>query len=300
MVVAEEFGEWTDGQRRIDLLGIDKEANLVVIELKRTIDGGHMDLQALRYAAMVSTMTFARLVEIYTEYAGIDSQSDAEEALLNFLGWDEASEEDFGGDVRVVLASGEFSKELTTSVLWLNDRGLDIRCIRMKPYKTNDGILVNIDQVIPLPEAEEFQVSVREKRQRQQRERVSNRDATRRDLIVDGKSFSALPKRRIIFEVVSSALEKGADIDDIRKAMPNNKWMCVQGELTSEEFIESAIQLKESLGSVFRPRKYFTDDEDLFHINGNTYSLSNQWGKGTQDHVTRLNDNYDLGVEIVW
>jgi len=69
MVVAEEFGEWTDGQRRIDLLGIDKEANLVVIELKRTIDGGHMDLQALRYAAMVSTMTFARLVEIYTEYA---------------------------------------------------------------------------------------------------------------------------------------------------------------------------------------------------------------------------------------
>ena len=56
LVIAEEYGEWDDSRRRIDLLGIDREANLVVIELKRTEDGGHMDLQAIRYAAMVSTM----------------------------------------------------------------------------------------------------------------------------------------------------------------------------------------------------------------------------------------------------
>jgi RecB family endonuclease NucS len=42
LVVAEEFGEWEDSRRRIDLLGLDKDANLVVIELKRTEDGGHM------------------------------------------------------------------------------------------------------------------------------------------------------------------------------------------------------------------------------------------------------------------
>ncbi|MEO6078609.1 MAG: hypothetical protein ABIQ86_02375 [Steroidobacteraceae bacterium] len=49
LVVAEEFGEWDDSRRRIDLPGIDKNANLVVIELKRTEDGGHMELQAIRY-----------------------------------------------------------------------------------------------------------------------------------------------------------------------------------------------------------------------------------------------------------
>ncbi|MCH7749840.1 MAG: hypothetical protein IH939_17290, partial [Acidobacteria bacterium] len=32
LVIAEEFGEWTESRRRIDLLGIDKAANLVVIE----------------------------------------------------------------------------------------------------------------------------------------------------------------------------------------------------------------------------------------------------------------------------
>ena len=36
------------------------DANLVVVELKRTEDGGLMDLQALRYAAMISAMPFER------------------------------------------------------------------------------------------------------------------------------------------------------------------------------------------------------------------------------------------------
>ena len=64
LVVSEEFGDWEDSKRRIDLLGLDKEANLVVIELKRTDDGGHMELQALRYAAMISTMTFEKVVDV--------------------------------------------------------------------------------------------------------------------------------------------------------------------------------------------------------------------------------------------
>ena len=67
-VVAEEFSDWEDSRLRIDLLGIDKDANLVVIELKRTDSGGHMELQAIRYAAMISTLTFDRLVTIYEEY----------------------------------------------------------------------------------------------------------------------------------------------------------------------------------------------------------------------------------------
>ena len=65
LVVAEEFGEWEDSRRHIDLLGIDKGANLVVVELKRTETGGHMDLQAVRYAATIATLTFDKLVTIH-------------------------------------------------------------------------------------------------------------------------------------------------------------------------------------------------------------------------------------------
>jgi RecB family endonuclease NucS len=68
LVISEEFGDWEDARRRIDLLGIDKDANLVVIELKRTEDGGHMELQSIRYAAMVSTMTFDQAADVYGRY----------------------------------------------------------------------------------------------------------------------------------------------------------------------------------------------------------------------------------------
>jgi RecB family endonuclease NucS len=47
LVIAEEFADWEDSSRSIDSLCLDKQANLVVIELKRTQDGGHMELQAI-------------------------------------------------------------------------------------------------------------------------------------------------------------------------------------------------------------------------------------------------------------
>lgn len=47
-VVAQEYGSWEDARRRFDLLAIVREGHLVVIELKRTNDGGHAELQALR------------------------------------------------------------------------------------------------------------------------------------------------------------------------------------------------------------------------------------------------------------
>ncbi len=89
MIIAEEFGQWEDSRRRIDLLGIDHEANLVVIELKRTEDGGHMDLQSIRYAAMISTMTFSKVVNAHQEYLEKAGKNEAaENAILEFLGWD--------------------------------------------------------------------------------------------------------------------------------------------------------------------------------------------------------------------
>ena len=46
-IVAEEFGDWTDARRRIDLLALDRTGHLVVVELKRD-SGSHMELQAVR------------------------------------------------------------------------------------------------------------------------------------------------------------------------------------------------------------------------------------------------------------
>lgn len=181
MVLAEEFGNWEDSSRRIDLLAIDKSANLVVIELKRTEDGGHMELQSLRYAAMLSAMTWEQAVEAHRHFAptiGLSAET-AEERMLEFLEWEEPYEEKFANDVRIVLASANFSRELTTAVLWLNERGLDIRCVRMVPYSYSGQVLLDVQTVIPLPEAEEYQIRVREKAQQ---ERASRREHSTQQL----------------------------------------------------------------------------------------------------------------------
>jgi hypothetical protein len=173
-VLAEEYGEWEDAKRRIDLLCVDKTANLVVVELKRSEDGGHMDLQAIRYAAMISTMTFTQAVEAHENYLRQlgENDKDAQQSILDFLGWEHSDEAEFAADTRIVLVSGEFSKEITTAVLWLNERDLDIRCVRLRPYSLDRRTLLDIQQVVPLPEATDYQVQLRkkeaEKRQSQQ------------------------------------------------------------------------------------------------------------------------------------
>lgn len=170
MVLTEEIGDWLDSRRRIDLLAIDEEANLVVIELKRSDDAA-MELQALRYAAMVSTLTFEQAVDIHQRFRDQNGiVGSAEDALLQFLKWDEPNEDVFARDVRLVLAAAEFSKELTTSVMWLNRRGLDIRCVRMKPYRLDERLLLDVQQVIPLPEAAEYQVQLRDKEESQKKD----------------------------------------------------------------------------------------------------------------------------------
>jgi hypothetical protein len=167
LVIAEEFGEWEESRRRVDLLALDREGNLVVIELKRE-DCGHMELQAVRYAAMVSAMTFAHVVSTYQAHLETEgSDKDAREDLVSFLAWEDEENDPAIGDAQIVLVAEDFSKELTTSVLWLIGKGLDIRCVRLQPYRVAEQLLADVEQVIPLKSAEEYIIRLREKRQEQ-------------------------------------------------------------------------------------------------------------------------------------
>jgi hypothetical protein len=75
--------------------------------------------------------------------------------------------------------SANFSTEMTTAVLWLNKRGLDVTCIRMRPYRLDSQVLVNIQRLIPLPEAVEYETKICAQCAQQQEGRLaeSNRDA---------------------------------------------------------------------------------------------------------------------------
>jgi len=292
LVVAEEFGEWEDSNRRIDLLGIDKDGNLVVIELKRTEDGGHMELQAIRYAAMVSAMTFDRVVEVYTSFLQrIGSTLDARSDLLEFLGWGEPDEERFAQDVRIVLVSAEFSKELTTAVIWLNERGLDIQCIRIKPYNDNGRVLADVQQIIPLAEAEDYRVRLKEKQQKERTARRFNLDFTKYDVTINGELHARLPKRAAIYAIVRHLIRKGHSPDEIASAVPHRQtsmFRSAEGELSSGDFVAAQLAAAQNGGRVFEERRFYCDDGELFHFNDRTYAFTNQWGNRWRESVDDL------------
>lgn len=281
LVLAEEFGQWDEGRRRIDLLGLDRQANLVVLELKRDDVGGHMELQAVRYAAMVSTMTFEQAVRARGEYQGrCKLPGNPQDAILQFLDWTEPMEDQFAQEIRIVLVSADFSREITTSVLWLNSFGLDVRCVRVRPYNLDNRVILDVQQVIPLPEAAEYQVQVREKSQRQRESRESNIDFTRFNVSINGKTHQYQAKRNAIFLVARTLVEGGKTPDEIVRCLdrPENQlWRSVAGKVDNEAFCRKLLEESQN-GPSFEPRRWYCEDDELMYSNGRTYAFSNQWG----------------------
>ncbi len=302
LVVAEEFGDWEDSRRRIDLLGIDRDANLIVIELKRTEDGGYMELQAIRYAAMISSLTFEKLVSIYTLHLSNNKlQEDATDNLLQFLDWSEPNEDLFGREVKIVLASAEFSKELTSSVMWLNDFGLDIRCVRMHPYINNGETILDVQTVIPIPEAADYQVRLREKKTKERESRETNKDFTKYDLSISGEKYHSLSKRWLMFHIVSAVMKSGGSPLKIANALPwrgNRTFKVFDGELNQDQLYKKFAEHDPS-GKVPRVKRFFSQEGEFFHFDGKTYVLSNQWGKNSFDSALALAELFpDLGIEV--
>ena len=187
-VISDEFSDWEDAWRYIDLLCIDSEGNLVVVELKRG-DGVHMELQAIRYAAMVANSTTQRIVEGHRRYLAKWNINDStEERIRRHLGLGVDDEISIATEhPRIVLVSEDFNREITTSVLWLNEMGLNIACVRVRAYRHEGKLLLDIDQVIPLPEAEDYLVTARS-REQEVRTRAQDQDYER---IPDMSKFEA-------------------------------------------------------------------------------------------------------------
>lgn len=284
IIISEEFSEWVDSQRRIDLLAIDKDANLVVIELKRTETGEHMELQAIRYAAMVSTLTFKRTVEIYDAYLNGKGFVDetAEQKILEFLGWDEPQEENFAISTKIVLVSNDFSKEFTTSVMWLNNNyGMDIKCLRLVPYKHENQTLVDVQQIIPLPEAESYQIKIRQQSEERKVARETSKDYTQYNF--EGISYS---KRRLVFAVIDQwvKLNKPQSYEELIRVFSMPKLF---------EGVQKAKDKYQHQGVA----RHFLEENEIFRFpNGEQYALSNQWGSVNIEKFLQLTSSIGLDI----
>lgn len=288
LVIAEEFGNWEDARRRIDLLALDREGRLVVIEIKRTESGGHMELQAIRYAAMVSSMGFPEVLEAYSAYRAKQGGEDADpraelEAFLDDT--EEGEEPTISTDVRIILVSADFGREITTAVLWLNGfEGMDIRCVQLVPYELDGKVLVDIKQVIPLPEAADYQIQIRRKEAARERARTSRRDLTRYHIVVEGTELPDTDKRNSMRVMVGELSKRGASLEKISRIIPK-RMKVLSGRYRDPEHLKEALQRDEPSLPL---KKWFVDHPFVDDKAGKTYVLSKRWARQTETKLKEL------------
>lgn len=163
LIIQKEFDGFSDTRERLDLLALDKQGNLVIIENKLDDSGRDVTWQAIKYASYCSSLSKEEIIRIYQQFLGSES---AEESILEFLGLDDLEDAviNRGNSQRIFFVAANYRKEVTSSVLWLLDYGLDIKCFKVSPFVYNGKILVDFDQIIPIKDAEDYTIKMAKKK----------------------------------------------------------------------------------------------------------------------------------------
>ena len=159
LIIQKEFDGFEDTNRRLDLLALDSNGNLVIIENKRDDTGTDVTWQAINYASFCSTLTKQEIISIYRDYLlryenKSYSDDETEQIIDDFL--DNKSIAYPTDSQRIILVAHNFRKEVLSAVQWLNNNGLDITCIRFTPYKFNDNLLLDVDRILPQEEIKDY------------------------------------------------------------------------------------------------------------------------------------------------
>jgi hypothetical protein len=164
LIIQKEFDGFNDTNERLDLLALDKEGSLVIIENKLDDTGRDVVWQALKYTSYCSTLTTSQIVKLYQAY--LDKWQNGDDAKQNLLDFLVINEEELllnRNDQRMIFVANNYRKEVTSTVLWLLKKDIQIKCFRATPYSMGDDVFLQVEQIIPLPETAEFMIDAKEK-----------------------------------------------------------------------------------------------------------------------------------------
>ena len=120
LIIQKEFDGFNDTNERLDLLGVDKQGNIIVIENKLDDTGRDVTWQVLKYASYCSTLKKDQIRKIYQDYLNKQNSSEsAEENLIEFFGANDFAEISLnsGQTQRIIMVAGSFRKDVTSTVL---------------------------------------------------------------------------------------------------------------------------------------------------------------------------------------
>ncbi len=184
LIIQKEFDGFNDTNERLDLLALDKDGNLVIIENKLDDTGRDVVWQALKYTSYCSTLTTSQIIKIFQSFLDSTIQGeDAKNVILEFLEIED--DEDLllnKDDQRIIFIANNYRKEVTSTVVWLLNHDIQVQCFKATPYSLGDELFLQVDQIIPVPELEEFMIDAKEK-QKEDKGRSKAVEETRAQLL---------------------------------------------------------------------------------------------------------------------
>lgn len=143
LIIAKEFSRFDKTKERPDLIALDKQGNIVVIELKRDDSGIDVDWQAIKYASYLSHFKDSEIVDVYIKYIKRYKKEDnlneenVSQRILDFIDKDDLSL--INKNQRIILVSHRFAREVTSAVSWLIEKHeVDIKVVQLIPYYDED------------------------------------------------------------------------------------------------------------------------------------------------------------------
>ncbi len=203
LVLGRQLADFEEDRDRLDVLAVDETGEIVLIELKVTEDFRVTDLQALAYAGAYAARDPDDLAHTLRRYLthgegprrGASngaptpvSLEEAKAAIAAFLRLEDFSEWQPSQHVRIKLVAPSFPRRVLKTVKWLGDvYDMPIEAIAVRLFETNaDQYAVSFERVLPLPGAEEFDMTIRQREDRQREENVGRRPAVLPLLVARG------------------------------------------------------------------------------------------------------------------
>lgn len=237
LILGRQLADFVEDAKRLDLLAIDADGEIVLVEVKVDEEFDFTDLQAIGYAGAYAdrpTDFFAKILarsaadsETIRRNAGLGDQAGEDEArgaIVDFLSVEEFDDWNPSKQIRIKLVAPGFPKRVLNNVRWLGDVfGLPIEAIRAQLFEVSGDLQVHFERLLPLPGIEEFDLSIRQREQNIKRENRERRKPVfsllvRNGVLRDGDKVqldrSGLPSaHRHLYEPDHVAFEGVVDTD---------------------------------------------------------------------------------------
>jgi hypothetical protein len=218
LVLGNQLAEFEEDRDRLDILALDRSGEIVLVELKVSDDFRVTDLQALAYAGAYARRSPKDLASTLRRHMrtsasgppapamgnGTEAEVDAAEAsgaepsipyedalaaIASFIEIDDIADWQPSQHVRIKLVAPNFPRRVLQTVKWLGDvYSVRIEAITVRLFETAPKrYSIAFERLLPLPAEEEFDMTIRDRENRQRVENTSRRPAVLPLLVNEGK-----------------------------------------------------------------------------------------------------------------